>query len=203
MNTVAAASSQTGQTGDDVRRPPAEPDQSERHEQVDEPRVDERHAREDQAVVEVPERDGEREQREQVEIAQRERPAQVGQADEEDGAEEEPDRHELIFFPPNAPDCPRAIAHATCGPVHASVTAPVRSSTRPVAISPAGPDQTFTFHCACQVVEVALGDEALLRVAADPVVHLPGGEEERDGARLRALSASPASASKGTARARA
>ena len=33
---------------------------------------------------------------------------------------------------------------ATWGPVHASVTAPVASSTLPVAISPAAPDQTLT-----------------------------------------------------------
>ena len=50
----------------------------------------------------------------------------------------------LIFLPPNAPGPPRAMRHATCGPVQASVTMPVVSSTRPVAISPAGPDHTFT-----------------------------------------------------------
>jgi hypothetical protein len=32
---------------------------------------------------------------------------------------------------------PRAIVHATCGPVHASVTTPVASSTFPFATSPA------------------------------------------------------------------
>ena len=30
----------------------------------------------------------------------------------------------LIFFPPNAPGPPRAIPHATCGPVNASLTVP-------------------------------------------------------------------------------
>jgi hypothetical protein len=50
----------------------------------------------------------------------------------------------LIFSPPNAPRPPRAIFHATCGPVHASVTAPLASSSLPVAISPASPDHTFT-----------------------------------------------------------
>jgi hypothetical protein len=35
----------------------------------------------------------------------------------------------LIVFPPNAPAPPRAIDHATCGPVHASSTSPERSST--------------------------------------------------------------------------
>ena len=31
----------------------------------------------------------------------------------------------LIFLPPNAPGDPRSIPHATCGPVHASTTAPL------------------------------------------------------------------------------
>ena len=48
----------------------------------------------------------------------------------------------LISRPPKAPLEPRAIFQATWGPVQASVTAPVSSSTRPVAISPAEPDQT-------------------------------------------------------------
>ena len=52
----------------------------------------------------------------------------------------------MIFRPPNAPGDPRAIFHATCGPVHASVTTPWTSSTLPVAISPALPEKTFTVH---------------------------------------------------------
>ena len=52
----------------------------------------------------------------------------------------------LMSFPPNAPGPPRAIFHATCGPVHASETRPVRSSTRPSAICPASPHQTRTCH---------------------------------------------------------
>src|SRR3954467_13034574 len=50
----------------------------------------------------------------------------------------------LILRPPKAPGIPRAIPHATCGPVHASRTEPVTSSTFPVATSPAFPDQTLT-----------------------------------------------------------
>jgi hypothetical protein len=42
-----------------------------------------------------------------------------------------------MAVPPNAPGDPRAIPQATCAPVHASVTAPVVSSTLPSAISPA------------------------------------------------------------------
>src|SRR5579872_338788 len=51
---------------------------------------------------------------------------------------------ELIFLPPNAPEPPRAIDHATWGPVQASVTSPVVSSMRPSAISPAFPHHTLT-----------------------------------------------------------
>src|SRR3954469_9780744 len=42
----------------------------------------------------------------------------------------------LISLPPKAPSQPRAIFQATWGPVHASVTTPVASWTRPVATSP-------------------------------------------------------------------
>src|SRR5437016_1067814 len=63
----------------------------------------------------------------------------------------------LIFVPPNAPFVPRAIFHATCGPVHASVTAPVASSTDPVAISPAAPDQTLTVHVPFAYVASVVG----------------------------------------------
>src|SRR5262249_39028678 len=52
----------------------------------------------------------------------------------------------LIRSPPNAPFTPRAIVHATWGPTHDSVTNPNGSSTFPVAISPAFPDQTETVH---------------------------------------------------------
>jgi len=41
---------------------------------------------------------------------------------------------------------PRAIDHATCGPVHASVTTRVTSSTFPFAISPAFRSETLTFQ---------------------------------------------------------
>jgi len=39
---------------------------------------------------------------------------------------------------------PRAIGHATCGPLHASRTRPLRSSTVPSATSPAAPENTLT-----------------------------------------------------------
>ena len=56
----------------------------------------------------------------------------------------------LIVVPPKAPGEPRAIPQATCGPVHASVTSPVASTTVPWAISPAEMflplHQTLMFH---------------------------------------------------------
>ena len=52
----------------------------------------------------------------------------------------------LIVLPPNAPAPPRAIVHATCGPVQASFTRPVSSSTLPSTIWPASPDHAFTIH---------------------------------------------------------
>ena len=50
----------------------------------------------------------------------------------------------LMRVPPKAPLMPRAIPHATCGPVHASSTTPLASSTRPWAISPAFSHQILT-----------------------------------------------------------
>ena len=52
--------------------------------------------------------------------------------------------HAFSVLPPNAPGRPRAIFHATWGPVQASETRPSASETLPVAISPAAPDQTCT-----------------------------------------------------------
>ena len=126
--TAAPASSQTGQSGRRrARRPVAARDPDAADEQVDERRVGERRAPEDLALVEEAQRDGEREQREQVEVAQRARPAQVGEPEQEDARRRRARaRRVLIVLPPNAPAPPRAIVQATCGPVHASLTAPVR-----------------------------------------------------------------------------
>ena len=60
-------------------------------------------------------------------------------------------------MPPNAPGPPRAIFHATCGPVHASSTAPVASSTVPVAISPALPEKTLTVQVPFEKVASVAG----------------------------------------------
>ena len=67
----------------------ADPHPAQHH--PDEQRIEERHRREDVAVVEVPERRRRREQEEQVEVAERERPPPVAEPDEEDEAERAPD----------------------------------------------------------------------------------------------------------------
>jgi len=50
----------------------------------------------------------------------------------------------LSVLPPKAPVRPRAIFQATCGPVHASATRPLVSSTMTSAICPASPDHALT-----------------------------------------------------------
>ena len=57
----------------------------------DERGIEERHGGEHVAVVEVPERRRRREQHHEIEVAQRERPAQVGEPDQEHEAERAPD----------------------------------------------------------------------------------------------------------------
>ena len=68
--------------------------------QVEQRRVDDRHRREDVALVEVPERDAEREQGDQIQVPQRQRSAEVGQPDQEGGAEPEPDREAVDLLSP-------------------------------------------------------------------------------------------------------
>ena len=80
----------------------------------------------------------------EVEVAQRERPAQVGEPEQEHEAESAPQ--------PGAVDlgaAERALVAARHLPgdlrsVHASVTTPLASSTVPSAISPRLPHQIFT-----------------------------------------------------------
>src|SRR5829696_8970939 len=60
-------------------------------------------------------------------------------------AQNESQIHGSLILRPNAPSYPRAIFHATCGPVQASVTRTEESSTRARTIWPASPGaQTFT-----------------------------------------------------------
>ena len=61
----------------------------------------------------------------------------------------------LRILPPNEPTRPRAIPHATWGPVNASITCPSASSTFPRAISPARPDHTITVHRCVALSNVA------------------------------------------------
>ena len=144
-NTVSASSSHTGHTAAPRDGRSRAPIQTQRASAHDERRVRERHRREDVAVVEEPQRDRQRDEREQVDGAQgrtacASRRARAGRARRTTSH----NQGSLIFAPPNAPLSPRAIPHATCGPVNASVTSPLASSTVPFAISPAAPDQTFT-----------------------------------------------------------
>ena len=89
--TVAASRTQTGQSGAALGPAALPADPRHAAQQVEERRVGERHRREDLALVEEVERDPEREQDEQVEVPDRERLAQVGEAEEEDEAEPAPD----------------------------------------------------------------------------------------------------------------
>ena len=166
--TAAAAITQVGQTDDSARRPPAEPDPESAGEQVREHGIDERDAPEDLAAIEERERDREAEQDEQVEIPHRQRPAQIGETEEEDEAEARARRTACrSVLPPNEPSPPRAIFHATCGPVHASVTGRVVSSTTACATCPASPDQTFTSPRARLVAEVRRR-RRVRRIALEP-----------------------------------
>ena len=88
---VAAISTQTGQRGAPGVPRFVVPIQIPRSHDPDEARVEERHRREDVAVVEVPERRRRREEEEQVEVAERERPLPVAEPEQEDEAERSPD----------------------------------------------------------------------------------------------------------------
>src|SRR5207244_12358402 len=70
---------------------PADPDAA--GEEVDERRICKRDAREDVALVEVPQRDRRKEEDGQVEVAEGEGPAKIGEAEHEQRAEREPDRN--------------------------------------------------------------------------------------------------------------
>ena len=78
--------------------------QTQRPSRYDERRIGERRAPEDLALVEEPQRDREREQREQVEVPQRERPAQVGEPERGRRAQKlSQSQTLLIVLPPKAP----------------------------------------------------------------------------------------------------
>ncbi len=89
-NTATAANAHVGQTKPGAPLTPAQADPQAAPEQVREHRIRERHAREDLPEVEEDERDGEREQDDQVEVPHRERAAHVCQPDEKEDAEAEP-----------------------------------------------------------------------------------------------------------------
>ncbi len=116
--------------GAEPSAPPA-PDHA--PEQVEERWVGERDAREDIAAVEEPERHREGEQRDQVEVAHAQGSAQVGEADEEQQAEAEPDGDAVdlpaaesavaaarhlpgdLWAGPGLGDCAASVVHAAAG----------------------------------------------------------------------------------------
>ena len=109
-------------------------------------RVRERHRREDVAVVEEPQRHGERHECEQVDRSKPDRLPPVDEAEQEDAAERKPQPGLVdLRAAEGAVDTPRHPPR-DLRPGHASVTAPLASSTVPVATSPAAPDQTCTVH---------------------------------------------------------
>ena len=193
---------------------PRKPIHMQRASRYDERRVRERRAREDVPVVEVPERDGERQQREQVEVAQRERPAQVGEPEQEDARRTRARRGRLLIcVPPNAPSSPRAIFHATCGPVQASVTGlrdvvdvALSRSRRLASLSDVQPDCSSSSRrgrlgstSSCRTSKVARRStrRASRRIAVEPVRDLVVRDEERR--RVLAASAAAVACPKGGA----
>src|SRR5207249_11463562 len=80
-------------------RPAARADPDTARQEVHQGRIRERNAREDVAVVEVPERRGERQQREQVEVSEREHPPEIEEPEQERRAEREPDRRAVDLLP--------------------------------------------------------------------------------------------------------
>ena len=88
--TAAASRIQAGHTERDGEPRPVTPIHTPRSDDPDERRIEERHRGEDVAVVEVPERRRRREQHHEIEVADRQRPPEVGETDQEDEAEEAP-----------------------------------------------------------------------------------------------------------------
>src|SRR5688500_18324280 len=165
-----------GRTGGLESSSGADPGHARDH--VEKRRVRERDAREDVASVEEPERDREREQREQIEVPQRERTTEVGEPDEEEQAEAEPD--ERLVDVAAAEGAWAAARHLPrdlrAGPGLGHET---RAVFDPSVGDLAGlaPPHLDPPH-AVLVVELGLHRSALPRVALQPVPDLGVGEEE-------------------------
>ena len=185
--TAAAASAHTGQSGRDAPRRPRRAGRSTpAARQVDERRVGERDAPEDLAAVEEPERDREREQREQVEVAQREQAAPVGEPEQEGGAEREPDGRAVDLLAAE-----RAAVAARHLPGHLRARPRLGDDARLVVDLALGdlsglarPDCTSQARSSSSKVASVVGSR---RVAVEPVAHLLLGAEGARGARSRSL----------------
>jgi hypothetical protein len=159
---------------------PLPPDPRHAPEQVEERRVRERHRREDLAAVEEPERDAEREQDEQVEVSHRAQPAQVGEADEEDRAEGEPD--------PGVVDLAAERAAVPAGhlPGHLRARPRLGHLARLVVhlrqgdLARVGQGRPDSHRPDARLAEVGRVGERLLRVALEPARDLRRGERALD-----------------------
>ena len=162
-------------------------------EQVDERRIGKRDAREDVPVVEVPERDRERQQCEQVEIAKRQQPAEVCEAEQEDHAEREPDRPRVDLL---ASECALVATGHLPGDLWAGprfgdsgrgvVDLALRDFSGVdalVLVAPPDMHRPASTLCSRTLRRVRLvgrvGDTALARIAVEPVGHLVAADEDR------------------------
>src|SRR6266545_1644880 len=183
----AEADREHGRGEEDPRRPggPAtwcatgDPDVQATREEVGERRVCEGSAREDVAAVEEPQRDAERQHRDQVERAQRERSPPVHESDQEERAEAEPDARTVDLA---AAERTAAAARHRPGDLRARprlrhVAGHVVDATHRDLARVAPPD----LDRPVRVVLAVLGVDgaALPRVTRQPVAHLRICEEDR------------------------
>ena len=133
----------------------AKPDPAGAHEQVGERERPERCAHEDVTAVEEEQREAEREQRQQVEGVPRQMRRTSTSPRKKTALSGIHTHQAFSTLPPKDPTRPRAMLHATCGPVRACETRPSPSSTVPWAISPARPDHTLTVQRRVALSKVA------------------------------------------------
>ena len=182
--TVADASSQTGHTGRPRSGPPRQADQTILASRYAIGGYASGTAVKMSPAVEEPERHREREQHDEVEVPHRQRLPEVGEPDQEDRAEAEPDREAVDLAP--AEGAARAAGHLPGdlrpgpglgdgpGLVVDATGRDLARRARPDADAPVAP----------VLVEGRVGDEVPLRIAVEPVRHLVVAEEDRGHALL-------------------
>ena len=145
---------------------PADPDEP--SDQVDQRRVHERRAPEDLPAVEEPQGHAEGEQREQIEVPHAQRPPEVGQAQQEDRAEGQPDGRRVdLLAAEGSLSPPRHLpGHLRPGPRLGDGAGDVVDRSECDLPGVAGPDLHRPF--ARVAVEVGVGDR-LRRVPLEPV----------------------------------